>query len=115
LKKETKVINLCNDSNEIKNEEVEVQHQLGNKQSMVFDTAFKIGNKVQAEAQFPELIEQDGKFGWRLSEKKITSVDSDNVQVKSEIVPLTVSSKTQVKGEVEWTEGVISALPVHVD
>ena len=70
MKKETKVINLYNDSNEKKNEKVEVQHQLGNKQSMVFDTAFKIGNEIPAEAQFPELIEQDGKFGWRLSEKR---------------------------------------------
>ena len=49
---------------------MEVQHQLGNKQSMEFDTAFKIGNEIPAEDQYPELIEQDGKFGWRLSDKR---------------------------------------------
>jgi len=57
LKKETKVISLCNDSPERKTEVVEVQHQEGNRQSMVFDTAFDIGKDVKVEAQFPELLE----------------------------------------------------------
>jgi len=115
LKKESKVFNLCNDSDKQNSEEVEVQHQEGSRQSMMFDTAFKIGNEVPVHAKLPELVEDNGKLAWKLSNTKLTSVDADTIKVQTEKVPLTVSPMTQVKSEVEWTQGVISALPVHVD
>lgn len=115
LKKESKVFNLCNDSKDQNTEEVEVKHQQGSKQSMMFDTSFKIGDDIKVNATFPELTEENGKLTWKLSDEKATNVEADTIKVQTEKVPITVSPQTQVKSQVEWTQGVISALPVHVD
>lgn len=82
---------------------------------MVFDTAFSIGNDVPVHATFPELVEENDKLAWKLSDKKLTSIDADTVKVQTEKVPISVAPQSQVNSQVEWTQGVISALPVHVD
>lgn len=92
-----------------------MQHQKGSRHSMVFDTAFKLNHEVAVQAAFPELVEGESGVEWRMGGVRATSVDADDVQVVKDQMTLEVDPMTQVHGEVEWIEGVISALPVHVD
>lgn len=99
-------------------EDIDVEHHRGSRHSMVFDTAFSLNKDVNVQASFPELVMSTGsenKLEWTLGEKQNTTVDADYVQELTENVEILVSPMSQVKTEVEWTEGVISAMPIHVD